>query len=137
MMDLDFYTQLPFKARGRDESGVDCWGLVALFYKREFGVILETYQGIDPTSQFTVAKLIEIGRELWEPVDTPRTGDVVTMVSRGLRSLVSHLGVIVPLSRSVTGVLHTERSTGTIIQPLDHHYLSQRVREIRRYRHDN
>lgn len=135
MSKLDKYLHIPFKACGRTESGADCWGLVYLFYKWEYGIELKSYAEIDPKSQMTIAKLIEIHKKFWQRMDSPEEGDVVIMRSYNRRgSTWSHLGIVVNLSPGVKGVLHTEigdRNAHT--QRLDDPIVRSRIKEFRRY----
>lgn len=37
------YLQLPFEERGRTRAGLDCYGLVALVYREQRGILLPSY----------------------------------------------------------------------------------------------
>lgn len=40
------YLQIPYRDRGCDYNGCDCWGLVLLVYKEHLGIELPTYENI-------------------------------------------------------------------------------------------
>ena len=49
------YTRVPFKSRGRDRAGADCWGLARLAYRDELGLDLPKFD-----DGYTDAREIEI-----------------------------------------------------------------------------
>lgn len=78
-MDYNNYIGLPYKDNGRDESGIDCWGLVRLFYKREYDIDIpsytEQYVGRDdPTLTATITKF---KADSWIKTNEPEPGNVV------------------------------------------------------------
>lgn len=44
-INFDRYVGLPWRAGGRDRAGVDCWGLVWLFYREQLGLEIPSYGG--------------------------------------------------------------------------------------------
>jgi hypothetical protein len=75
-MDISDLIGLPYKARGRDESGLDCFGLIWLIAKRNGTPIKDpVYRGFDPSlakladyvgvkkSKFHIGCVLEIEKE--------------------------------------------------------------------------
>ena len=52
------YVGIPFKAMGRDRSGLGCWGLVYLVYREQFGRDVPAYS----ENHFTVYDSDEVGK---------------------------------------------------------------------------
>ena len=87
-MQVEKYIGLQYKEKGRDFSGVDCYGLVRLFYKNEYQIDLPSF-----TSEYTqddtsrIQELIAQYKEGWENVTTtPQSGDVVLFRMMGFES---------------------------------------------------
>ncbi len=108
------YVGIPFKPKGRDRSGCDCYGLVRLIYREVFGIDLPAhdadYERLDPV---ILERLIR-GEAGWQQVTTPRIGDIVLARRRRRRRAV-HMGVVV----SWNAFVHVTLMTPAVIEPLD------------------
>jgi cell wall-associated NlpC family hydrolase len=110
------YIGLPYADRGRDaRTGLDCWGLVRLFYAEQFGLDLpsHTERYLSCTAREQTAALVahETARA-WYAVAAPHYGDVVALTVYGRPF---HVGVV--LNDGL--FLHTLRpSQGAVIESL-------------------
>jgi len=91
---LDGYSDLCFKERGRDRDGVDCWGLVCMYYKDVFNLNLQDHLDCYETTKdpSIVERMSEQIGDPWVDVLAPKQGDVVLcrMASRPM-----HVGVYI------------------------------------------
>lgn len=88
------YLGLPFKEKGRDRAGVDCWGLVRLVLAEQFNIKTPSYSGdySSVTDEEHIAHIIKSTLGFWRPVHPPQAGD--GLLCR-IRKQPSHIGVIV------------------------------------------
>lgn len=102
---------IPFRYRGRDEVGLDCWGLVRLVYQRLWSIDLPSYDEVDgsPRSGRAAVRTVESESRAWMPVAAgeERPGDVVVL-RHGGRPL--HVGIVLEHTR----VLHADEPCVTI-----------------------
>lgn len=100
---------VPFKMRGRDTDGLDCYGLVMELYKR-LGIELTDYEYED-SPRITGDDIFSRcqGREFCEVNGSPREGDVVVLG----RGLGTHCGVFVKGNR----VVHSWNPLGVVSTP--------------------
>jgi len=106
------YLGIPFKAHGRATSGVDCWGLVCLYYAREFGLALPSYEGLasDVNNPLSVALVMgAVDRSDWLETDDPQEGDVMLF---GSHIAPYHVGLFI----NEEIMLHTRCGTDTTIE---------------------
>lgn len=139
MRALSGYVGLPYADRGRDEqTGLDCWGLVRLFYLEQFGIDLpshtERYESSEARSQTAELVAHETSRA-WRSVSVPRYGDVVALSTLGRPF---HVGVVLDGSR----FLHTlNPEQGAVIDTLRSPSWAKRIegyyRHTRRMEHDD
>lgn len=89
------YVGIPFVEKGRDASGLDCWGLVQLVYKQELSIELPSYLDVYETTNDRDALAAMISSESeqkWQDVaDLPKPFDIVILNMRGVPM---HVGII-------------------------------------------
>jgi len=117
---MDDYSHIPFVDGGRDEHGVDCWGLVCLVSRDEFGVELPDYPGAGLSRGRISAKTLlgdvrQRRDEDFHPVEKPQPGDVVLLQPSGRPILV---GIVVSV-RPRLKMMHAERGIGVAVEDLN------------------
>jgi len=96
---------IPYKSHGRDERGVDCYGLVKLLYKQEQGIDIVDFDYKDPNDpQNEHFYFDNLENPRWRKVE-PQKGCVVALRAMGY---ISHCGYMV----SDTEFLHITEKTG-------------------------
>lgn len=93
-MDIIKYLQIPFKDQGRDESGVDCFGLAHIFYKNEFNIELPSYIEYYKTTQDKKAIAHQIKNANltgWQRSKKPEFGQLIILHILGMPL---HLGIM-------------------------------------------
>lgn len=109
------YVGIPFLSHGRDERGVDCWGLVKLVCEREFKLRLPdftpAYHDALKADQATAAYQVGHGQlcPLRIPAADVRTGDLVVIRYRGVPC---HVGIALGASL----VLHADVRAGVVVE---------------------
>lgn len=97
-MDISKYIGIPFKDKGRNFEGLDCWGLVWLIYLKELGIELPSYteQYVTAYDQEFLKVLIQEACEssIWQSIesDFEKPGDVILF---RILNCPCHVGLIV------------------------------------------
>jgi cell wall-associated NlpC family hydrolase len=89
------YIGIPFKQKGRDLTGFDCWGLICDVYLTELSIKLPDYlNSYSDTSKDFVEISSIMGSEkerIAFPVTSPKAFDVILLRMRGLPM---HVGLV-------------------------------------------
>jgi cell wall-associated NlpC family hydrolase len=130
-MDVRSYIGLPFVDRGRDHTGVDCWGLVALVLREQCGIEVPSYVGDYASSQEGAEVAALIARESlgWQavPLHEAQAGDVLVLRVHGRPW---HCGLVVDRGQ----FLHADRRAGVVIERWDALLWARRVESAYRHR---
>ncbi len=122
MKDLSKYIGIPFKSNGRDELGIDCYGLVRMVLRNEFGKELPDFYYKNALNKEEVRNLINVNRPLLAGKKTkrPKPGDVAVIRYRGIPC---HIGVYVGEGK----ILHIKQGTDSIIERANSVHLKARI----------
>lgn len=115
------YVGIPYKQKGRDLNGIDCWGLLRLVYSEEFKINLPSFV-TDYTEDDTmrIQDLIAQYKEGWEQLDKPEPGCLVLFRVFGTES---HVGIAV----SETHFLHARDGQSSAVESFDSSAWNKRI----------
>lgn len=120
---------MPFKDNGSDLSGCNCWNLVRIVLEREAGVSgLKTYDAVSAADveNATATIAAESAMPTWLGIERTEARRFDCVILRGTPL---HIGVLLNNS----DLLHIWRRTDSVIMPLDHARLRNRI--VGFYRH--
>lgn len=120
-MQVEKYIGLKYKEKGREFDGVDCWGLVRLFYKNEYQIDLPSFSSeYTQTDTGRIQELIAQYKEGWEQIEQPEEGSIVLFRVLGSES---HVGIVV----NETQFLHVRENQDSAIETLDGSMWKKRI----------
>ena len=121
---------IPYLNQGRDKSvGLDCWGLLRVFYREHLGVYLPSFQDVyqDALDNVAVAAAMDAHQGTWVSVKRPVYGDAVRL---RLRGDACHVGVYLGHGQ----MLHTQVGHDSALDRLDDPRWRHRIAGYYRHR---
>lgn len=122
--DTSKYIEIPFKNRGRDFDGCDCWGLARLIYMNEYNISLPSFVDVykDASEGKRVSEAIVNNKKLVNYVEhvSPEYGDICVF---NINGSPAHVGVYVGKQL----VLHVLKGTNSCCERLSSVRLKGRV----------
>jgi sulfur carrier protein ThiS len=107
------YIGIPYQEKGRDENGIDCWGLVRLIYKQEYDIDLPSFvNDYAENDTLRIQDLIAQYKEGWAQLEQPEEGCVVLFRILGTES---HIGVAI----SATHFVHARENYSSAVESFD------------------
>ena len=129
-MDIARYVGIPYRPGGRALDGVDCYGLIWVFYHEELKIDLPLYAGDPDFAELKELSRIIHEREVYQPEwvevarEDARLGDVVDLSIMG----GFHVGIFVPPHK----MLHAMLKTASCIDDVDRPKWKRRIRGLYR-----
>ena len=113
-MAYEKYIGIPYVTNGRTEEGVDCWGLVRLFYRDELNIDLPSYDTAyyGPSDDERIASLMDLHKGDWSKQDNPKVGDVCVF---NILGEPCHVGIYIGNNK----FLHSRENRDSVIESLD------------------
>ena len=115
---VERYIGIPFVEYGRSREGCDCWGLLYVVLREQFGCAVPSYSdktwkcGVSTYEKIQnrkeIANIMGEGKSLWKPTTSPKPGNGILLTQAGL---ACHVGVVI----SSTHMLHTEEHINSVI----------------------
>ncbi|HLO39703.1 MAG TPA: host specificity factor TipJ family phage tail protein [Phycisphaerales bacterium] len=119
------YIGIEYRHNGRGRDALDCWGLVRLLYRDQFGIALPSLTGLQDLNR---ERADSVQSMLFTPVVPPyQLGDIVEI--SGTRPGALHVGVLV--ARGL--MLHAWERTSSCIEEVDSRLWVPRIRGVHRY----
>lgn len=126
------YINLRFKYKGRDFSGVDCFGLVYLILKNEKQIELSEYDYSRKWYLEGKNYIVDIKNDLqtWSSIDIEqiRPFDVILFYASPKRIIVNHMGLYIGEEKFI----HISEDHNSRVERINDHWIS-RIYAIMRY----
>jgi len=106
---------IPYQNKGRDPAqGLDCWGLLRVFYREFMGIELPSYEDTytDAFDRAATSTAIDAHQNQWHMVDRPKYGDAVLCRINGM---ACHVGVYLGNNQ----MLHTQSGHDSALDQID------------------
>lgn len=137
------YLTIPFKDRGIDHAGCDCWGLVRLIMFEQCDIVLPLYPGISPGATYAKLKAI-VGAarsEEWAEITTGNETTFDVALMKGHIEDINDTGRIVAAPIHIGLVvgrhtlIHIEKGSNVSLANYNTHMrLKNRIHGFYRYR---
>lgn len=115
-MTIADYVGIPFKLHGETREGLDCWGLVRLWYREQYGIDLPAFgdqygREINAAERAHLAALIRGESAEWKPIRAGHEARGHVVLCR-IMGDESHLGIVVERGR----MLHARPGTDSCVE---------------------
>ncbi|TLP41032.1 C40 family peptidase [Arcobacter arenosus] len=116
MYNLEKLLDIPFVDNGRDFNGVDCYGLLMLYYKEILGIDVPDTKITAYQPNRTMAMYLDYVSRNWNEIKTPKKHcGVALSLNQNHPKLVTHFAVAIDEKRAI----HTVKGKNTHIIDMD------------------
>jgi cell wall-associated NlpC family hydrolase len=128
MINFRRYIGIPYKYKGRDFDGVDCYGLLFLIYKEELGIILPDFiYDVDWYKKNENHILNNIGTvdgTFWKKIDPPYKIFDAIIVFLASRKIANHIALYIGNNK----MIHSYECTSVMTDSIDNYRIYSGIR---------
>lgn len=128
------YVGIPYQLHGTTREGLDCWGLLRLWYRDQYGIELPSFgdrysRELDAVERAHIAEVVRGEAVKWQAIrqGQEQRGDLVLFRVLGADA---HLGIVV----DVGCFLHARPGTDSCVERYDSPAWARRLAGIYRWR---
>ncbi len=112
---VEQYLGIQYKEFGRDRSGLDCYGLLLLFYSEQLNIKIPDFHYENKDKAFTFSSLKQTYWSLFERIESPNKYDLAAFTQLGGK-LTNHIGIMI----DDNSFLHVPKDQMVIVSKLSH-----------------
>ncbi len=112
------YLGLPFKHHGRDKTGLDCYGLLIMYYRDVFGIELKDWWYEGDWSLKGENYFLENKTRFTIPVKTSAIHDIVLFCTNQNTKIINHAGIFVEKDGKIIQALKSGVCLSSIKSPI-------------------
>ncbi len=115
MININTYIGIPYKDKGLDVTGFDCWGLFAHIYREYFDIVFDEQYPFTPgKDQKKIVNAFDsaIEGKRWKRLTAPKEGCAVALSKN---NIIHHIGI---WTRG--GCLHCVKGIGVVYHTKNH-----------------
>ncbi len=109
------YIGIPYLNRGRSYQGADCFGLIQLIYRSQFGIAITEQSYTDSEDRVATGDALKIGKCDWKETHKPKFGDIVLFTIKGQ---AVHMGMILDDTRFIHSLKDHNSAVGRLDNPM-------------------
>lgn len=123
-------SDIPFKEGGRSWYGIDCWGLVVLYYEQYLGIQLPHFSDTYYTNNLDQTKEQITSLPLHEYFETHDKGQVNDIVMVKVANRPIHVGVMIDKKH----MMHCSKQSGVCVENITTVKWTNRIQQYYRWK---
>ena len=127
---VEQYLGIQYKEFGRDRTGLDCYGLILLFYNEQLNIKLPDFHKDHEDKTFTFSSIKQTCWSLFKRIESPKKYDLAAFTQLGGK-LTNHIGIMI----DDNSFLHVPKDQMVVVNKLSHRQYEKAFRGFFKINH--